>query len=478
MNQTLTQFLKLELFPFFKDCFKSQSNRYWLIVIVLMGSIIRVFFIDQPMRVDESWTFLASVKDGWRSVLTYVTPNNHILHSVFVKLSTSMFGAHPWSIRVPALLFGVLSIVLVFCTARCFGGRGLFAATVVATNPYMILFSTNARGYSLLVCIFLMLIVVGWLYARKPSQGGGTAVAIFSALGVFTIPTMIFPLSGILLWIAYIGLRTTHDRRSDFIKSYVLCGLKIALLIALLYAPIVYLSGLKPIIANDWVIPQPFGIFLKGIRWHFEDTLFHFIRDVPVFFLLICIASVLHGFYASTKEKANWLISLLFALVLGGGIVFFVQHSIPFERTWIYFIPVFAVIADKGVTNFLDRYSGRIAKFFTVILYIGALTIPLRLMLNDSISKYNDTGIFVDSAEVAKTLSMTLKSRDAIVATDPENFTLFFYLWYFGLPGYKYGEHEEAGRTYYIVPPSRRIDQLTKRPVKEWKTINETKIYR
>jgi hypothetical protein len=199
---------------------------------------------------------------------------------------------------------------------------------------------------------------------------------------------------------------------------------------------------------------------------------------VPIFFLLICIASVLHGFYASTKEKANWLISLLFALVLGGGIVFFVQHSIPFERTWIYFIPVFAVIADKGVTNFLDRYSGRIAKFFTVILYIGALTIPLRLMLNDSISKYNDTGIFVDSAEVAKTLSMTLKSRDAIVATDPENFTLFFYLWYFGLPGYKYGEHEEAGRTYYIVPPSRRIDQLTKRPVKEWKTINETKIYR
>lgn len=478
MDQTLTQFLKLELFPFFKDCFKNQSDRYWLIAIVLAGSLIRIYFIDQPMRVDESWTFMASVKDDWRSVLTYVTPNNHVLHSIFIKLSTSILGAHPWSIRVPAFLFGVISIVLVFCATRCFGGRGLFAAAVVATNPYMILFSTNARGYSLLVCIFLALIVVGWLYARSPSKGGATTVAILSALGVFTIPTMVFPLSGVLLWIAYVGLRSASDKWIDFIQSYVFCGLKIALLIALLYAPVVYLSGVKSIVANDWVIPQTYSVFLKGIRWHFEDTLFHFIRDVPIFFLLICIASVLCGFYASAKEKGNWLTSLLCSLVLGGGIVFFAQHSIPFERTWIYFIPLFAVIADKGVTEVLKRYSGRVENVIVVVLCLAALMIPLRLVLNESVSKYNDTGIFIDSAEVAKTLTTTMKSGDAMISTDPENFTLFFYLWYFNAPHYKYGEHEEVGRTYYVVPPSRSIDQLTKRQVKEWKTINETKIYR
>lgn len=478
MNQTLTQFLKLELFPFYKDCFKSQSDRYWLIAIVLVGSIIRVFFIDQPMRVDESWTFLASVKDGWWSVLIYVTPNNHVLHSIFVKLSTSILGAHPWSIRLPALLFGVLSIVLTFCVTRCFGGRGLFAAAVVATNPYMILFSTNARGYSLLVCIFLALIVVGWLYARSPSKGGATNVAILSALGAFTIPTMVFPLSGILLWIVHVGLRSASVNRMDFIRSYIFCGLKIALLIALLYAPVVYLSGLKSIVANDWVIPQTYSVFLKGIRWHFEDTLFHFVRDVPIFFLVICIASVVHGFYASAKEKGNWMISLLCALVLGGGIVFFAQHSIPFERTWIYFIPVFAVIADKGVTEVLERYAARVANVIVVMLCLAALTTPLRLGLNDSVSKYSDTGIFVDSAVVAKTLAMTMKSGDGIISTDPENFTLFFYLWYFNAPNYKYGEHEEVGKTYYVVPPSRNIDQLTKRPVKEWRAINETKIYK
>jgi 4-amino-4-deoxy-L-arabinose transferase-like glycosyltransferase len=478
MNQTLTQFLKLELFPFFKDCFKNQSDRYWLTGIVLLNASICVYFIDQPMRVDESWTFLASVKDGWTSVFTYVVPNNHVLHSIFVKLSTSIFGAHPWSIRLPALLFGVLSIVLVFCASRCFGARGLFAAAVVATNPYMILFSTNARGYSLLLCFFLALIVVGRIYARSPSKGGATAVAILSALGVFTIPTMVFPLSGMLLWIAYVGLRSTSDWRLDFIKSYVCCGLKMMLLIVLLYAPVIYLSGLKPIIANDWVIPQPFGEFLKGIRWHFEGTFFHFIRDVPIFFLVVCFVSVVHGFYVSAKEKENWLISFFCTLVLGGGIVFFTQHSIPFERTWIYFIPVFAMIADKGVTDFFERYTGRAVNFLAVLLCLSVMTIPIRLVLNESISKYNDTGIFVDSAEVAKTLATTMKTGDAILTTDPEYSTLFFHLWYFNAPNYKYGEHDEVGRTYYVVPPSRSVDQLTKRPVKEWKTINETKIYK
>lgn len=478
MNQTLTQFLKFEFFPFFKDCFKNQSDRYWLTAIVLAGAVIRLYFIDQPMRVDESWTFMASVKDGWKSVLTYVTPNNHVLHSIFVKLSTSILGAHPWSIRLPALLFGVISIALVFCATHCFGGRGVFAAAIVAFNPYMILFSTNARGYSLLVCLFLALIIVGWLYVRSPSKGGSSVVAIVSALGMFAIPTMIFPLSGMMLWLAYVGLRSASISQIDFIKSYLWCCLKIALFTAVLYAPVLYLSGLKAIIANDWVIPQAYSVFLKGIRWHFEDTLFHFIRDVPIFFLLICLASVLRGFYASTKEKGNWLISLLCTLVLGSGIVFFVQHSIPFERTWIYFIPVFAVIADKGVTDLFERYSGRATHLIVLMLCLGALSIPLRLVLNDSISKYNDTGIFFDSAEVAKNLATTMKSGDGMVATDPENFTLFFYLWYFNAPSYSYGEHGEIGKTYYVVPPSRSIDQLTKREVKEWKSINETKIYR
>ncbi|NDY83459.1 hypothetical protein G3I67_09470 [Orrella sp. NBD-18] len=478
MNKNMTQFLKLELFPFFKDCFKSQSDRNWLIAIVLVGAFIRLYFMDQPMRVDESWTFMASVKDGWKSVLTYATPNNHVLHSIFVKLSTSIFGADPWAIRVPAFMFGVVSIVLVFCVTRHFGGRGLFAAAVVATNPYMILFSTNARGYSLLVCVFLALVILGSLYSRSPSKGAGTAVAILSALGIFAIPTMVFPLFGLLLWIAYVGFRSADVRRIDLIQSNLLCGLKIAFLTTLIYAPVVYLSGLKAIIANDWVIPQVYGVFLKGIRWHFEDTLFHFIRDVPLFFLLICIVAVLRGFYASKKEKGNWLISLLCALVLGGGIVFFAQHSIPFERTWIYFIPIFAVLTDKGVTDILESYSKQVANVIAVVLCLSALTIPFRLVLNDSISKYNDTGIFGDSAEVAKALVTTMKSGDGMVATDPENFTLFFYLWYFNAPSYSYGEHEEVGRTYYVVPPSRSIDQLTKRQVKEWKTINETKIYR
>ena len=112
------------------------------------------------------------------------------------------------------------------------------------------------------------------------------------------------------------------------------------------------------------------------------------------------------------------------------------------------------------------------------MLCFGALTLPLPLVLNDSISKYNDTGIFVDSANVAKTLTTSMKPGDAMVATDPESFTQFFYLWYFKAPNYSYGEHEEPGRTYYVVPPSRSIDQLTKRPVTEWKVINETKIYK
>jgi len=84
------------------------------------------------------------------------------------------------------------------------------------------------------------------------------------------------------------------------------------------------------------------------------------------------------------------------------------------------------MIADKGVTDVFERYAGRAVNFLAVLLCLSVMIIPIKLVLNESISKYNDTGIFVDSAEVVKTLATTMKPGDAVLTTDPEYSTLFF----------------------------------------------------
>lgn len=479
MNGSTTEFWRSQIQPFLKGCFDSLTDRILLIVITLLGLLIRLYFVDQPMRVDESWTFLASVKDGWQSVLTYTTPNNHIFHSILVKISTQLFGESVIAIRLITLVFGTLSILLVFFAARCLGSNGLFAALVVALNPYLILFSTNARGYSLLVSLFLALIIVGNFFGKNPNRGGATAFAVISALGMLTIPTMVFPLSGLFLWLAYIGLGRDQSFKSYILGLYFNCVIKTIAFTAIFYSPIIYLSGIKPLISNEWVKPQLFHEFLKGIRWHFEDTYFHFVRDMTWGFVGLCIVLTIIGAYYLIAKKDYRIPSLIFCLVLSAMVLFFAQHRIPYERTWIYFIPVFALVADQGSTYLINKFNQ--AKFvFTLLGIFLVFFIPIKIISKNAISQYEDTGIFSDAPEVAKTLVQSMQAGDTVIATDPENLILFFYLWYYNSPSYGYGIGPGEGTTYYILPPSRELGQLLKKEesVELLQTINKTRIYR
>jgi hypothetical protein len=86
MIHSLLAFYKIELVPFFKSCFKSRTDNLILMLTIIMGAYVRLYFIDQPMRVDESATFIDYVNKGWSEVWHYKQPNNHVLHTILVKI--------------------------------------------------------------------------------------------------------------------------------------------------------------------------------------------------------------------------------------------------------------------------------------------------------------------------------------------------------------------------------------------------------
>ena len=51
--------------------------------VTILGALLRLRHLGQPMRFDESMTFLLSVEEGPADVMTdYAIPNNHILHNL------------------------------------------------------------------------------------------------------------------------------------------------------------------------------------------------------------------------------------------------------------------------------------------------------------------------------------------------------------------------------------------------------------
>ena len=82
-----------------------------------------------------------------RNVTFYPGDNQHRFYSLLAHLSTDTFGEHPWSLRLPSLLAGTITVPLTFL-ARELSDRteALLAGTLLAVSYHHVWFSPNAHG--------------------------------------------------------------------------------------------------------------------------------------------------------------------------------------------------------------------------------------------------------------------------------------------------------------------------------------------
>jgi len=96
----------------------------WVVYYLLLAIVLRVpLLLHQPMRHDEANTFseLAS-RPLYYALSIYSAPNNHLLHTLLVHLSYSLFGNYPWAIRLPAFVAGLLLIPVSYAAAHILYG--------------------------------------------------------------------------------------------------------------------------------------------------------------------------------------------------------------------------------------------------------------------------------------------------------------------------------------------------------------------
>jgi hypothetical protein len=125
----------------------------WLLVIVLtvIGVTLRIVGSDRGLWIDEITTM------GWHirgpaidTFLQALNSNNHLLNSLLGRAAVMLFGEHEWALRLPAIIFGTLSIPLLYFGVRRYSGRieASLATLALAVSYHHVFFSQDARGYS------------------------------------------------------------------------------------------------------------------------------------------------------------------------------------------------------------------------------------------------------------------------------------------------------------------------------------------
>lgn len=183
-------------------------------LITLLALVLRIIAITSDLWIDEITPLLDYGSLSIAHVVgSYLRSNNHLLNTLLVKSAVAVFGEHEWSVRLPAVVFGVASIPAIYWVGRLALSRTAAsgAALMLATSYHHIFFSQNARGYT--AYLFFALLSAGALVrALNNDRGRLWALYVTSVvLGFASLITtaFVFAAQGI------VGIATVATRWRD-----------------------------------------------------------------------------------------------------------------------------------------------------------------------------------------------------------------------------------------------------------------------
>lgn len=279
--------------------------------MLLASFALRLYKLNAGLWHDEVITYVNYVSMPLGEIFsTYRDQNQHFLFSILARIASDLFGDGGWSLRLPAVLFGVGSIWALYLFASELTGHveALLGAALLAFSYQHVWFSQNARGYTGLLFWTLL---ASWAFVaaqQRSSRRYWLLYSIFCALGVYTHMSMLFVMLGHLISYGLDAVRDPGKRHLkvhvDFLASIGLAGLLIFQLHALvlpqilhhgnetstvpawknpLWAVYQFVSALQISFSSGIVVAAALAVFGLGM-WDFARRR----REVIYFFVVPC----------------------------------------------------------------------------------------------------------------------------------------------------------------------------------------------
>jgi mannosyltransferase len=191
---------------------------------------------------DELFTAIhfVTADSAWQAATTAINFNNHVGYSLLARLSVELFGRSEWALRLPALLFGLATLPVLWWCSRVVAGPGiaLAAALALALAPEHLRWSISARGYTALVLGVLGSSALLFMLLQRPTVRRTTAFALVTAATAYfhlhAIPAALVQGMFLLAWL----VAERHDAVGRRGAIYGLAALAAAaVLTVLLYLP-------------------------------------------------------------------------------------------------------------------------------------------------------------------------------------------------------------------------------------------------
>ena len=398
-------------------------------LVTLSAFLVRLEFLFQPMRYDESATFVSYASPPWYIAISdYQAPNNHVFNSLLAHISIVLFGGEPWAIRLPAFVAGILLVPASYVAARAFYGKhaALVGASLVAGSSVLVEYSTNARGYALLALIFCLLFALAPHLLTSWNPADWLAFAVLGALGFYTVPVMLYGFGAVVVWL---GFSLWSRERSLIARRLLPSVLVTAILSVLLYAPVVAASGLDALIANQFVVSLPWGTFTSTLPDSVVDVVKQWHRDIPWPLGVVLGAGFLTALIFHRRVSRFAFPPALAALAWIAPVIV-AQRVVPFDRVWLFLVPLYLMTAAAGMVFALRPLTERVGTDVLTVLVAVALagSLAVNEVATQAVYKSEETSTFRDGQQVAALLAHRLRPGDKVLVAPPADAILEYQL--------------------------------------------------
>lgn len=443
----------------------SRTHVVTLGLLMSLGFALRIIFINQPIRTDEAVTYLHYVSRSLPLALAnYSAPNNHLFHTFLAWISVHILGNTELALRLPAFVMGLLLIPVTYGMGSVLANRraGLLAAALIAVSSVLIEYSTNARGYTLQCVLFGLSIIMAYTAQRSLSAVRWGLLALLLALGFYTVPTMLYPFGGLMLWLLadilmisahqtpktaiLEGADDTWGQRPALLRAWLLCGLLTACFTLILYTPVLILSGVSAIVGNSYVQSLTMTEFVQQLPDAWVRLWMHWHTSIPP----IIAACLGVGALISVRRGLRVPLTPLIPCVLWSLVALAVQRVIPFERNWLPFLPLYLVCASAGLIWAWDQ--GKNPSWIGWLvggLLIGGLA--LNIVVIEAPYTSTETGTFRDAKAVMQDLKPLLRPGDRVVVEHPSGDSLDYYATQLGVDWHAYIDRDSTTGIVYLV---------------------------
>jgi mannosyltransferase len=314
-----------------------QRSTLLLCIILAIAAFLRFYRLNEGLWFDEILTAVRYVRLPFsKLIFTFDSENQHFLYSIMAHASVTLFGEHSWALRLPAALFGIGAIWLLYIFGCAVTTRleSLIASALLSVSYFHIWFSQNARGYTGLQ---FWTLASGFLLIRCLESEDRKRWILYGttvALGMYTQLTMLFvPMAHFVIFLF-------HRKRSyqGFWFGFVWSGI----LTLLLYSPVIgkmfHTLGEESTVAM-W--KQPMWTLIEIVRGMKE----HFAGGVVALASAVIFSAGLVS-YLRTKPVVVQL--LLLPVLIGSGITLALGHPL-WPRFFFFNFGIAILVLVRGV---------------------------------------------------------------------------------------------------------------------------------